>query len=161
MKSLRDKLTMCALVVVSFVGAADAADVTVLEAPLDNWKQAVSAGFEANRELGRAWIDVQVESTDPVGDEPSIPEVISKMVEGLYYDSARKQVLYQTATKTVVCAQDATFLWSTHLKSTGQCLLTLTSEQRKIDDGFRIREQKVAKVILEAPALTSAQHASN
>ena len=157
MKSFRNKLTMCALVVVPFVGVADAAQVTVLEAPLDNWKQAVSADFAANRELGRAWIDVQVESGDPVADEPVVPEVISKKVEGLYYDSARKQVLYRTATGTVVCSEDATFLWSTHLRSTGQCLLTTTSEQRKMDDGFNIREQKVAKVILD----TSAQHASN
>lgn len=150
MKSLRNKLTMCALIVGSFVGDADAAQFTIVEVPVDSLKQAVSADFAANRELGRAWIDVQVESANPVGEEPSTPQVISKMVDGLYYDSARKQVLYRTATETVVCAEDATFLWSTFLRSTGRCRLTPTFEQRKIDDGFRIREQKMAKVVFDA-----------
>jgi hypothetical protein len=149
-KSLRNKLTMCALVVGSFVRVADAAEVIVFEAPLNDWNQKVSADFAANRELGRAWIDVGVESTNPVGDEPSEPEVTSKAVEGLYYDSARKQVLYRTATETVVCAEDATFLWRTYLKKTGQCLVIPRIEQRKMDDGFNIRERTVAKVVFQA-----------
>src|SRR5262249_36745098 len=73
---------------------------------------------------------------------------------GLYYDSARKQVLYRTASEPIVCAEDATFLWTTHLKSTGQCLLKPRTEQRKVDDGFNVREQAVAQVFLEV------QHAS-
>jgi hypothetical protein len=77
-------------------------------------------------------------------------EVISKAVEGLYYDPTRKQLLYRTATETIVCAEDSRFFWRTYLKSTGQCLLTSTSEQRKEDDGFNIREQTVAKVVFEA-----------
>jgi hypothetical protein len=150
MKLFTTKFIMCALVVGSFVGVADAAQVIVFEAPLDDWNQKVSADFAANRELGRAWIDVQVEPINPVGDEPSEPEVTSKAVEGLYYDSARKQVLYRTATKTVVCAEDATFLWRTYLKKTGQCLVIPRIEQRKMDDGFNIRERTVAKVVFQA-----------
>jgi len=160
MKSFTNKLMMCALVVVSSVGVADAAQVLVFEAPLDDWNQKVSADFAANRELGRAWIDVQVDSTNPVGDEPSEPQVISKAVEGLYYDSARKQVLYRTATETVVCAEDATFLWRTHLKKTGQCLVVSRTEQRKMDDGFNIRERTVAKVVFEAQTSSASQHAA-
>jgi len=75
--------------------------------------------------------------------------VISKRIEGLYYDSARGQVLYRTATGTVVCAEDAKFLWSTTLKSTGQCSLNSVSERRKVDDGFNVGEQTVGKVVLE------------
>jgi hypothetical protein len=159
MKSLRNKLAMCALMVVSFVGVADAAQIIVFEAPLDNWHQEISADFATNRELGRAWIDVQVE-TDPSGEEPPEREVISKAVEGLYYDPARKQVLYRTATETIVCAEDATFLWRTYLKSTGQCLLTPLSEQRKMDDGFKIRERTVAKVVFEVQSNQSKRRAS-
>ncbi len=160
MKLVTNKLLMCALVVVPFVGVADAAQVVVFEASLDDRNQKVSADFAANRELGRAWIDVQVESTNPVGDEPSEPEVTSKAVEGLYYDSARKQVLYRTATETVVCAEDATFLWSTYLKKTGQCLMIPRTEQRKMDDGFNIRERTVAKVVFETQTSSASQHAA-
>lgn len=157
MKSLRNKLTMCALVVVSFVGVADAAEVDVFEAPLNNSSQEVSANFAVNRELGRAWIDVQLQTSTPGDEGPSEPQVISKAVEGLYYDSARKQILYRTATETIVCAQDAKFLGRTYLKSTGECLLTPRTEQRKMDDGFKIREQTVAKVVFEAQTSSASQ----
>jgi hypothetical protein len=150
---------MCALSVVSFVGVADAAQVIVFEAPIDNWNQRISAGFAANRELGRAWVDIAVE-TSPGGEEPPQSQVISKAVEGLYYDSARKQVLYRAAGETVVCAEDFTFLWSTSLRSTGQCLLIPRTEQRKTDDGFNIREQTVAKVVFEAQAPAASAHAA-
>jgi hypothetical protein len=155
MRSFRNKLAICALGVVSLAGVADAAQLIVFEAPLDNWRQEVSADFAVNRELGRAWIDVQVESTGP-GEEVPNREVISKAVDGLYYDPARKQVLYRTATANIVCAEDARFLWRTYLKATGQCLLTPLSEKRKVDDGFNIRERTVAKVVLETRPSTVA-----
>jgi len=56
----------------------------------------ISANIAVNRELGRAWIDVQVVPNESIGDEPPDVEVTSKSVECLYYDSARKQVLYRS-----------------------------------------------------------------
>jgi hypothetical protein len=159
MKLLTNKLAICALVVASFVGVADAAQVIAFDVPLDAWNQGVSAHFAANRELGRAWIDIQMEPTNPLGEELSAPEVVARMVEGLYYDAARKQVLYRTASETVVCAEDATFLWSTYLKNTGQCQLIARTEQRKTDDGFKIGERTVAKVVFEARQSSAPQHA--
>ena len=159
MKSVRNKSIMCALAVMSFVGVADASQFIVFEAPLDNWDQQISADFVANRELSRAWIDVHVGSTNSGGEERLDGQVISKAIEGLYYDPAHKQVLYRTATETIVCAEDATLLWTTYLKSTGKCQLTSFSEERKIDDGFKIREQTVAKVIFEAHTSGTSQHA--
>ena len=158
MKSFREKLAICVLTVGSFVGGAHAAQVIVFEAPLDNRNQEVSAVFAANRDLGRAWVDVQL---DAYSGSEGLPgrDVISRLVEGLYYDSARKQVLYRTASDIIVCAEDATFLGSTYLKSTGQCLLTPRTEQRKIDDGFRIRERTVVKVIFDAQTSTASGRA--
>ena len=150
---LSNKFAMGAWVFVSLVGVADAAQIVVFEEPINDWNQSVSAEFAVNRKLGRAWIDVKV-TTERYTEEPPTAEVTMKMVEGLYYDSARKQVLYRTASEPIVCAEDATFLWTTHLKSTGQCLLKPRTEQRKVDDGFNVREQAVAQVFLEV------QHAS-
>jgi hypothetical protein len=158
MKSLRSKL-VGALVVVSFVGVANAAQVIVFEGPVDASRQKISADFGVNRELGRAWVDVQVQSTDFYVEGLPPVDVIMRRVDGLYYDSARKQVLYQTGAETIVCAEDATFLWSTHLKSTGNCRLIPITEQRKVDDGFDVREQTVARVVFDVQA-TGAQHAA-
>ena len=99
MKLFTTKFIMCALVVGPLVGVADAAQVIVFEAPLDDWNQKVSADFAANRELGRAWIE-------------------------------------------------------------GECLVVPRIEQRKMDDGFNIRERTVAKVIFEAQTSSASQPAA-
>jgi hypothetical protein len=159
MKSFKNSVTIGALVIGSFVGVANAAQLTVFEQPLNNWNEEVSADFAANRELGRAWIEVGL-TTPSLGEEGPTREVISKAVEGLYYDSARKQVLYRSGAETIVCAEDASFLWSTYLKSTGQCLLIPRTEQRKLDDGFNTRERSVAKVVFEPLTSPASQHAA-
>jgi hypothetical protein len=144
----------------SFAGRAAAAQITVFETSLDHWRRDVSAKFAANRDLGRAWIDVYVATVTP-GDEAPTPEVISRALEGLYYDPALKQVLYRTANQSVVCAEDASFLWSTYLKDTGWCLLTSRFEKRKMDNGFNIGEQTVSKVVFEVRGAQGAEGASD
>jgi hypothetical protein len=160
MKLFTSRVAIGALVIGSFVGVANAAQLIVFEQPLNNWREEVSADFAANRELGRAWIEVEL-TTRALGEEGPTQEVIPKAVEGLYYDSARKQVLYRTGTETIVCAEDAVFLWRSYLKSTGQCLLTPRTEQRKMDDGFSIRERSVGKVVFEALTSPASQHAAS
>jgi hypothetical protein len=158
MKSFKNLVTVGAMVIGSFVGVANASQAIVFDQPLNNWDEEVSAGFGVNRELGRAWIEVGLRGRN-LGEEATPETVVPKAVEGLYYDAARKQVLYRSGAETVVCAEDATFLLSTSLKSTGQCLLSPRTEQRKIDDGFNIREQSVAKVTFEAATATAAMAA--
>lgn len=163
MESFRSKLAIGALVVGSFVGVANAAQEIVFDEPLAGENEGVLADFGVNRDLGRAWIDVEIvelKSTDFFGEARSVPSVIRRQVDGLYYDSVRKQVLYRMGTETVVCAEDASFLWATSLKSTGNCLLTPSTEVRTVDDGFTVHEQKVAKVIFEAQTSGAPQHAA-
>jgi len=157
MKSFTNKLALCVLVVGFSVGVADAATVLVFEGPLGSWGQDISADFAVDRELGRAWVDV-VLTTNTQGDEPATREVSPRHIEGLSYDLARKQVLYRSGSETIVCAEDSTFLWRTYLKSTGRCLLSPSIENRKIDDGFHIREGSFAKVVFEVQPAADAQH---
>ena len=143
--------------VVGFVGVANAEQVVVYQAPVDDSSQQISADFAVNRQLGRAWVDVEVQPGFTGSEALFIPP-IEKRVDGLYYDSARKQVLYRTASGPIVCAEDATTLGETYLKNTGNCQLIQSTEQRKVDDGFDIRDEKVAKVVFEAQG--SAAHAA-
>src|SRR5215471_7654667 len=112
-----------------FGGAAYADQVIVYETPLASDHQ-ISASFGVNRELGRAWVDVVVRPLWS-GSEPTFDPPTPWQVDGLYYDSAQKQVLYRTATGPVVCAEDATSLGGTYLKSTGNCRLIPSTEQRR------------------------------
>lgn len=157
MNASRKTLTIGALLVGSFVGVANASQIIVFERPLDTGNQKISADFGVNRELGRAWVDVQIQSTNYMGEGLPLPYVIMRKVDGLYYDSMRKQVLYRTGTESIVCAEDANILWTTYLKSTGNCRLTPSTEERKIDDGFNVHEQTVAKVVFDAQTSTLQQ----
>src|SRR5262249_40306278 len=150
MNASRNTLTIAGLAIGLLIGAANASQITVFEGPHDSWRQEISADFGVNRELGRAWVDVQIQPSKVLGEELPQPEVIMRLVDGLYYDSMRKQVLYRTGTESIVCAEDATLLWSTYLKSTGNCRLTASTEQRKIDDGFNVHEQTVGRVVFDA-----------
>ncbi len=119
---------------------------TVFEGPL-NGKDLDTAHFDVDRELGRAWIDVVL-----IGDYTADvePEVVRQMVDGLYYDSARKQVVYRNGARRIVCAEDFTILGDTSLKDTGQCKLRLSTATRKVDDGFNVNDEVVGKVVFEA-----------
>jgi len=156
MKSLRSKLVGALVGVAGLIGVANGEQVMVYES-VGGSSQLVSASLAVNRELGRAWVNVQLQSGP--SSEPAFDPPIEKHVDGLYYDSARKQVLYRTATGPIVCAEDATALWATYLKSTGNCRLIPITEQRKIDDGFDVREQTVARVVFDVQA-TGALHAA-
>ncbi len=125
----------------------DAVSKTVFEQPLND-EDLDAAHFDVNRDLGRAWIDVELRP-DYTTDEQ--PEVVQRGLHGLYYDSARKAVIYRNGAKDIVCAEDdKNFLGMTSLKETGQCDLQLSSEKRPIDDGFNVHNETVGKVVFEA-----------
>jgi hypothetical protein len=132
----------------AFAAPATAA-TTVFEKPLQG-EDLSAAHFDVNRQLGRAWIDVELTRTT-VAEAPE-SEVIPQGLDGLYYDQTRKQVIYRNGSGEVVCAEDWHFLGTTSLKDTGQCRLSLSSEKRTVDDGFSGREEKVGRVVFDAPA---------
>jgi len=118
---------------------------TVFEKTLDS--ENLAAHFDVDRALGRAWIDVVL--TDDYA-EIGAPDVVRRPLDGLYYDPAKKQVIYRNGAKGIVCAEDSTFLGMTSLKDSGQCQLRLSSERRKVDNGFKVEEETVGKVVFEA-----------
>ncbi len=135
-----------ALCLTPVLAAAATASQTVFEKPLHN--ESLAAHFDINRQLGRAWIDVELISNTPseIPDSHVVPEALS----GLYYDPVRRQVIYQTGTSGIVCAEDSSFLGTTSLKETGQCQLRVSDETRRVDDGFNGREETVGSVVFEA-----------
>jgi len=136
-------------------GPADE-NVTVLEQPISNQK-VESVQFAVDRELGRAWIDVELVSTSEAdrGPEwsPPVVNVVHRNLAGLRYDRDRKQVLYGDGPSAVVCAEDAPT--GTALKTTGECELKVSSEMRRIDDGFAQQEQLVSRVVFQVESSSS------
>ena len=125
--------------------AAGAVSETVFEKPLNH--ETLTAHFDVDRQLGRAWIDVMIEPSDYPSREPI---VVRRKIDGLSYDSTSKAVIYQNGKQKVVCAKDSSFLGMTSLNVTGQCILRTSSETRRVDDGFTPKDESVGKVVFEA-----------
>ena len=142
-----------ALFLTPALAATAPASEMVFQRPLHN--ESLAARFDVNRQLGRAWIDVELTSDTP----SEIPEsqVVPEALNGLYYDPVRRQVIYRTDTSRTVCAEDSSFLGIITLKETGQCQLRVSTETRKVDDGFNGREETVGSVVFEATPSSSAQ----
>ena len=158
--AFRVVLAVGALYLPVALAAKGAIAKTIFERPLQN--EELTAHFDVNRDLGRAWIQVEVSEDLPAGYAQSRePEVFPRAVDGLYYDQASKQVIYRNGTTRVVCAEDSTFLWGKSLKETGQCPLRVTSETRQVDDGFNPHQETLGKVLLELPSSSAAAVSSN
>lgn len=130
-------------------GLARATPIVVMEAPV-NGDERVAATFDVDKKLGRAWIDIELtdsrfETSIPIG-------TVLKKVDGLYYDSGLKQVLYRQGDHPIVCAQETSFLGIAAMKTTGNCPLLVSSEERTVDDGFHLRKQTFVKVTLDPQA---------
>jgi hypothetical protein len=117
--------------------------VLVYEA-LVNEFQTLSARFDIDAKLGRAWVDI-----DNVDSEFMTNKfTVNRKVAGLSYDSEAKQVLYQLGTNRIVCGEATNALGKISIRTTGNCPLAVTYEKRTVDQGFRPASQTFAKVTL-------------
>ena len=139
------KLIPCLLAVISGAGVASAAPIVVLDAPIDE-AESVSAKFDYDSKLGRAWIDI--DEVDNRYEETPVATVMKK-VDGLSYDSETNQVLYRTGDRSIVCAEEKSFLGIGALYNTGDCQLKVSVEERTVDDGFHPEKQSFVKVTLD------------
>ena len=57
---------------------------TIFEKPIQ-YDEDISAYFNADRDLGRAWIEVAL-TPQVEGDEPPESQIVKEAVKGLYYD---------------------------------------------------------------------------
>jgi len=108
------------------------------------------AWFQVDRELGRAWVAVELRWLTPDGWPWGGQTLdIPRAVDGLYYDKSTKQLVYQSGQIRAVCAEDFTFLWHTALKETDQCSLQVNVQTRTVYDGPNRRDETVGEVVLQ------------
>jgi len=114
---------------------------------MDRSATEITSQFEVNRELGRAWIRIDVWD-DTSNELPTIVKTERKAVEGLSYDPSTKRVIHRTGADTIVCAEDSKFLWMERLIPTGNCSIRVSTEERIADDGFETSKHSIARVWL-------------
>jgi len=144
-KSMMFVLTLFAAPVVH------ASPLVVLENEKASNTSVISAKFEVNRELGRAWVEIQITDSGLIGED-SLVGLIRQSVEGLSYDQGSNQVVYTHEGRSVVCANDKDLLFQHYLKDTGECPIAISFENRTSDDGFNQTSRVVSKVVFDPQA---------
>ncbi len=146
MGSIRNAVISFVFLMSANAQLARAQSTLLVEAPIDDATE-ITTKFDVNRELGRAWI--QIDFLDATNDEgPTPTKTVRKAVEGLSYDPSIKGVVHRIGDKTLVCAEDAQLLWMKYLKPTGNCSIRVVTEERVTDDGFETSTQRVATLSL-------------
>ncbi len=130
------KFLVSLLVLASFNVLAEVKTIQ-LEKTLSGYYSNMQGEFAINSELGRAWVVVRGNFSDP---ESSSDEYRIK-IEGLSYNTATKQVVYTNGDKTAVCANiKITRVFKDEvIKQTEACTFTERTVKVQVDDGFEIK----------------------
>jgi hypothetical protein len=145
------KLITSVLMLAAVPAVVHASPLLVLEKQQESDSSSINAKFEVNRELGRAWVEIQISYPGQSGDD-SIVEVIRKPVEGLSFDNATNRVVYTRGDRSVVCANEKALLFHKDYAPTAECPIVISFENRMLDDGFNVSNQVVSKVVFDPKA---------
>ena len=145
------QLITSVLMLAAVPGIVHASPLLVLEKQKESATSSIDANFEVNRELGRAWIEIQI-SDSGYSDNAPIVQVVRKSVEGLSYDQVTKRIVYTHGDRPVVCADEKAFLFSKSYAPTAECPIVISFENRMLDDGFNVSNEVVWKVVFDPKA---------
>lgn len=140
-------LSLCLL---SF-GAAHASEVVVLET-LDFFTNGkAEARFEVNKELGRAWVvmDITDHRSGPRREQRT--REIRELVPGLSYDANSRTIVYDNDGAIHDCAKVVSrgrSIFRYDKITPLNCSLKVKKVRKQVDDGFRIRHQSVMQAVL-------------
>lgn len=110
----------------------------------------IDTKFSAEKELGRAWIVVTVREIEDSSDSMAKAESVRVRVDGLTYDPATGNIVYEGANQQkTVCAEQRRFLGAKFFKKTRNCRISVAFDSRKVDDGFGLKEERVANIVLD------------
>lgn len=103
----------------------------------------ITETFELNKDLGRAWINLEVDTSM---DPDITPDDVRVKIEGLTYNTETKEVIYTSEGKLTVCAFEKTTRWSifknTRLVMTEDCEFKQRIITKMVDDGFEIKKRQ-------------------
>jgi hypothetical protein len=145
------RLITSVLMLAAVPGIVHASPLLVLEKQQGSETSSIDAKFEVNRELGRAWIEIQIIDSG-ISEAASIVELIRKPVEGLTFDNTTKTVVYTRGEHSVVCANEKALLFSKSYAPTAECPIVISFENQMLDDGFNVSNEVVWKVVFDPKA---------
>ena len=138
-----------------WVRAAEIVHVLDERASTTDAPTAIMAKFvvnSENRELGRAWVEVEADGgySDPDQDREEV--FLKKAVPGLKFIPRTNEVVYQPkdAAQPVVCGHfsEGGWLKVDAVHPTGNCKFLVKTEKRPYDDGYHVRQKPYVVVDL-------------
>ncbi len=140
-------LSLCLLT----MGAAHASDIVVLET-LDFFTNGkAEARFEVNKELGRAWVVMDITEFRRGPRSEHRTREIRELVPGLSYDASTKTIVYDKDGAIHDCAKVSPrgrSIFRYDKITPLNCSLKVKKVRKEVDDGFRIRHQSVMQAVL-------------
>lgn len=128
---------------------ANAESIKLMEFKSDRDIELYQTSFEVNKKLKRAWVNVVL--TDSSFNELNYSDK-RVQVPGLSYDAELNGVVYDNGHEVIVCGTFYNSRWSIDggmsFRSTGRCEFSSGELNRKIDDGYHIRDVKMVEVYL-------------
>lgn len=106
----------------------------------------VQGEFKINEEMGRAWVELSIDTSS---DVDSSPDYVRVQVPGLSVVGG--SVVLNVEGQQVECAKirPVGIFRYRMARATGNCQFKSTVERRSVDDGFEVRKVKVLSVSLE------------
>lgn len=129
--------------------AALAKEIKVYSEKLDFDEDLVDARFALNADMGRAWVEFDIEEDD--GEDYWYEEKRAKVI-GLTFDKSTQEIIYTDTKSRTVCAttevkrRRITGRLVRYIRLTGNCYFDYRTESVVEDDGFDTR--RVSKDIL-------------
>lgn len=115
----------------------------------------VGTGFGVDQEHGRAWVEVQY--VNPLFDDVGT-RLRKVAIDGLRFDAQRNAVVQVNGNSEVVCAtprqRGVGPFRNTWMAPTGDCIINVSRETGRVDNGFVVREVPQMSVVLEVVAAT-------
>lgn len=142
------KILVIALLSVSTL-AANAATIK-LHSTWNLWAD-IKPTFEINAELGRAWVNLEID--DSPSDPDSMSEDLRVQVKGLTFDMNTQEVIFDDNGAKVVCAKVITrgrgIFRNSRIYNTANCQFNQFVETKMVDDGYYVTKKKYNVTTLE------------
>lgn len=153
MPTLKTVAVVLGLALAQSTALAADSSTAIFKAPVGAADASKSKTFAINRDLGRAWVEIDLYyNTSETTDTRRV------VVPGLSFDPAASAVVFKAQGKTVECAKVEERGWifkHTRIEPTGNCELTHKYVEVPVDNGFTIEQVEHFEVHFN-PALATA-----
>lgn len=128
--------SLVALLFLIFSAVTYSAEIKVFEIPQDTWTRYMKGEFEINRDMGRAWVSIEVASTPYGQNRDRSVRYFRQKVDGLTYDASINRIMLEYEGQLIECGYQTGRYMFKRIVNTN-CKLETRKVKKMVDDGYR------------------------